>query len=196
VDSEVVLPRRALPQPSPHVVPGGDCGACVLGALLGLTVAEFYPWFDEGKVEALSWHTVRQALFQARSDRRIDRLVDDVPTWPSYEAQANWGSPGWTQNMEWFHRVRMAIDGGYYGLCSVDFAARGPMFGHDHFVMICGAREVTRPHPTVEGAGTIDQEVLVSCSASNVQGYWIEAREFLKTRGGFNVLLARPVARL
>lgn len=189
---EVVLSLRAVVQPSPVISPGGDCSACVLGGFLGLSVPEVYEGLLGGKIEPLSWTGMRQALWDASSKGMVDRLIDDVPIWPAYDPQAIWGAPSWGQNMEWFHRMRMAIDGGYYGFCSIDYAAKGPFVDGDHWVLVCGAREVPRPHPTVAKSHVIHQEILVSCSASGISGTWHDARTFLKHRGGFNVLLARP----
>lgn len=43
--TEVVLPRRAVPQPQPPVNPGGDCGACVFAGLTGLSFDTIYDRF-------------------------------------------------------------------------------------------------------------------------------------------------------
>jgi hypothetical protein len=91
----------------------------------------------------------------------------------------------------------MAVEAGYYGLAQVNHAGRGQdELETDHWVLVCGARTWTtwEDVPSVPGArrGTIHRELLVSCSASAPEGRWERAEDFLKHRGGFNLILARP----
>ena len=86
----------------------------------------------------------------------------------------------------------MAIDGGYYGIASININGDGPCVDTDHIVLICGARERSEPNQYVEGAKIIIQEILVSCSAHHPEGQWYEVIDFLKKRGGFNCYLAKP----
>lgn len=204
--NEVILPRRVVPQPAPQLYPGGDCGACVLGGLLGITVAEVYERFQrDGKVEAFSWSETRSALIKAQWQGLLDRVIDTVPIWPiRVDAHLIWGLPAWSMGQQWFSYVRMALDAGYYVTAAVDLDKAGPITEKagkrlvtepDHYVMIVGARE--REEPIELDSGTkgarILQEVLVSCSSTKTPDEeWVEARGFLRERGGYNVLMARP----
>ena len=66
MDETIILPRRVAPQPSPAIVPGGDCGACVLAGLFGITVADAYAMQDPDERPAdakdapipFSWHNM------------------------------------------------------------------------------------------------------------------------------------------
>jgi len=197
---EVVLAWRALPQPEPFVVEGGDCGACALAGVLGVGVEVVYDRLCAGRREALSRLELESAADEARRQGLLDRVVADVPFWPSRKSYLAFGHPGHLSFPEWWAYVRMALDGGCYGLCSVDFDRRGARHDippeTDHVVVLCGAREVCVPHPTMAGASRIDRQVLVSCSArSTPDEEWVEVRDFLSTRGGYNVLLVRPTRR-
>lgn len=196
-----VLPRRVVPQPLPEVHPGGDCGACVLGGLMGLDVAEVYRRYGEhdedGAPRAFSYLTMERALWKAEQEGRLDRLITDVPLWPDRSARLlPWGLPGWCQNLAWFRYVRMAIDAGYYGIANVVHAKSGPLGVPDHWVLLVGARVRTERRTTDAGTDywTSEHEVLVSCSSTTTSDEeWVVERDFLRERGGFNLLLARPV---
>ncbi len=183
---ETVLPRRAVPQPHPHVVKNGDCGACVLGGALGLPVEEVYDRLKSGR-ECINRGEMARMLRVACHEGIADRMIEAPAEWPSYQ---HFGQPfgrlAYLQSLDWFNYVRMAIDAGYYGLAEVNLSYSVP-HETDHWVLICGAR--------TEG-GVVGKkltgEVLVSCSARNPSGEWVEAREFLKERGGFNLLFVRP----
>ncbi len=184
--AEILLPRRSLPQPHPFIRHNGDCGACALGGMLGLSgPEEAYALLPDS--QAFGPPEIRRALANAERSGLVDRIVDDVPMWPLSAMHATnmpWGLPGWwCQSGAWFRHVRVAIDAGYYGLAPVSFAAGGARSHIDHIVLICGAREAER------GRG----EIAVSCSARGGAVEWVGAHEFLRDRGGFNVLLARPV---
>jgi hypothetical protein len=192
---EIVLPRRVVPQPMPFIASGGDCGACVLAGLLDLPVAEIYPELMHDKaVEGFSWHDMRQALYEAQARGLFDRIDDEVPSWHCHTANMQFGRPASMQSLAWFSRLLMAVDAGYYAICSVNQAKAGPDGVCDHWVLIVGARE--RRGDLSGGAARIYQELLVSCSArSTPDEEWVEVNEFLRTRGGFNALLCRPTKR-
>lgn len=193
---EVVLPLRVVPQPTPSLSPGGDCGACVLAGLLGTTVEEVYAQFAGGRADAPSRFEMENIVSQALRSGRLDRVVTGVPFWPTRSSYLAFGHSGHLSFPEWFEYVRMALDGGYYGISSVNFEQTGAGSDvppdTDHVVLICGAREVSIPHEKLP-ASRIEREVLVSCSArSGPDLEWVEVKEFLAKRGGYNVILVRP----
>ena len=200
--SEIILPRRVVPQPSPKVVEGGDCGACVIAGLLGVGIAEAYDLQDrderpEGakdKPRPFSWQGMAHALACWGREPMTDGVLDAVPVWPweVHEMQTHWGMVGWQQNMAWWNYVRMGLMGGFYGVTHVNMDGKGPSFEHDHWVLICGARQRLEPHPTMKGCGTYLQEILVSCSARHPEGKWYDSRTYLFTHGGFNAIMVRP----
>lgn len=186
---QIVLPRRVRPQPQPHLHPEGDCGPCVLAGLLDWEVRDVYERLYDGKPRSLSREDMRRALWGSRG---FDRIIEEAPLgWTVYEAHRAFGSPAHLQGLGWFGYIRMAVEAGYYGLAQVSYRKLGPTGpGTDHWVLLCGARE---RHPPAGQGGTIAQEVLVSCSAkSSPDEEWVDAHEFLRSRGGFNLLLARP----
>lgn len=90
----------------------------------------------------------------------------------------------------------MALDAGYYGLCAVSSEAKGPLSEIDHWVLLCGHRSYEVPLAHLEGARRLQQELLVSSSSTlHPTEEWVEVGPFLRERGGFNVLLARPAER-
>lgn len=195
-EDTITLPRRAHRQPSPSIVRGGDCGACVLGGLLGLPVPDVYPRYGrEGRTDTIDWWAMRDALHAARSRGLLDRIVTAIPTWPweSTPGVLAWGPLGTDHAQGWWGYLRMAIDAGYYGLTHVDHARRGPHGGGpNHWVLLCGARYVVSEIPAGEVGARIRQEVLVSCSASCPEGEWVDLHELLRERGAYEVMLARP----
>lgn len=189
---EVVLPRRVVPQPTPFVVTLGDCGACVLGGALGISIERVY---DElkGKRETIERGEMQRLLRVASSRGLAGRLIEHSAEWPDggFHPMRPWGRAAHYEHLAWFSYVRMAIDAGYYGIAQVDFQRNGgqPHGGPNHWVMICGARH-TAPGNGEKYTG----HVLVSCSARSTGGVdeWVEAREFLQHRGGYNLLFVRP----
>lgn len=188
---KVVLPRRVQPQPTPDIHPGGDCGACVIGGALGISVPEVYRRFQSTGVT--SHYEMRRLLRCSVSEGLADRIIEEPCEWDSHgQHWRSFGLPAFMQSLPWFNQVRMAIDAGYYGLAQVDFSRRGltgPTLDTDHWVLLCGAR--------TEGSvcgKTLTGEVLVSCSARSSAGRdeWVEARDFLTHRGGYDVLFVRP----
>jgi hypothetical protein len=179
---EIVLTRRAVPQPSPHIAVGGDCGACCLGGALGLTVPEVYERFDSKGL--FHYGEMGRCLRCAVMYGLADRITDVHAQWLTNHYLYSFGLPAHHEYVPWFNHIRMAIDAGYYGVAEIDFAGNcGP--DTNHWILICGAR--------TEGSVVnkiITGEVLISCS---VQGErWVEAKDFLKRFGGYNVLFVRP----
>lgn len=192
---QVVLPRRVVPQPTPNLYPGGDCGPCVLAGVLGKTVQEVYDQFSSGKYKSFHFSEMCGALHSAEAYGMIDRVVTDIPIWPwagSAEAFCAWGIPSTLQNLAWFAYVTMAMDAGYYCLAMVDTKKGGAHGeGTNHWVLLVGVRELRIPID--ERSARISTEVLVSCSSRTTPDEeWVEASTFLKERGGFNLILARP----
>lgn len=183
--NEIVLPRRVKLQPVPPINPPGDCGPCVLGALLEMEPQEVYAYAGI-LPQSLGYFHVKACLELALEDGRIDRVVDDGPIWPCHHATGYYGT---TMNAgSWFRYIRMGMEAGYYAISFVSFKERGPFELPDHLVLLCGARE------TSEEVGAPSRyEVLVSCSAHcSWKEEWVEARAFLQRRGGFNSILVRP----
>lgn len=190
MDETIILPGRALTQPRPHHNPPGDCGACCLGGLFGLSVPEVYAQLNEGRVQGFSWPGMRSALHRARSLGLVTRISTEPPMWPVYDAHRAFGQLGSAQALGWQQLAWMALGAGFYGLAEVDFAGRGPGHLPDHTVLLCGIRELW-PAPGEQGA--IHTEVLVSCSARHPEGKWVGVHDFLSKYGGFHALWARPV---
>jgi hypothetical protein len=179
---ELVLPRRAKQQPSPMIVSGGDCGACALGGAINLDVPELYERF--GSKGLTNRHEMARCLRCASSYGLADRIIDEPAEWPSYRYMHSFGSPAVHEALCWFNYVRMAIDAGYYGVAMVDWDANGGP-ETNHWVLISGART----KGSVNGE-VMTGDVLVSCSVRGER--WVEAREMLRTMGGYDALFVRP----
>jgi len=187
--AEVILPRRAHPQPSPHRVAVGDCGACVLGGLMGRSVDEAYAIVrDDGPPRSVGWPEMSAALRAASGQGRLSRAMVDVPIWPGAVPSMcmTWGLTAPWQGHAWWSYVTTAMDAGLYGLACVSSKAAGSdSEGPDHWVLLVGYRS------RVDGS-QIHDELLVSCSARHPEGRWIDRNTFLRQWGGFNTLWARP----
>lgn len=200
IREEVVLPRRVVPQPDPAFVKGGDCGACVLAGLLDISVQRVYDEIYGGHRDALSRPEYEQVLRRIEYGGWLDRTITDVPIWVQRRMNLPFGNVGHLSFPEWFSYVRMAVDAGYYGIASVVYGRTGVGTqvppATDHVVLICGVRTVDVPLERMPGTTRLDQEVLVSCSAkATPPEEWVEVKEFLATRGGYNVMLVRPCRR-
>ncbi len=147
----------------------------------------------DGKVESISWYDMRRILYGLHTDGLVDRISVYVPVWvwEQSEGMAAFGIPGSVQSLGWKERLLAGLDAGYYGIAHVSHGKSGLLGrGPDHWVMICGYRELYPPHGE---SGAIKQEVLVSCSSrSTPDEEWVSIRDFLRERGGFTLLLARP----
>lgn len=194
ITDETILPRRVIPQPSPHLYPAGDCGACVLGGLFGISVLEAYQHFQGGLCEAIRYHQMIQALGTAEGLGWADRIQTATPIWPVPIVHAAWGWRNTDMAYHWFNYLRMSFEAGYYAIALVDIERRGPTGdGTNHWVLLCGSRNRYGLPGATETENRIYQEVLVSCSATSTPDErWEDAEEFLSLSGGYNVLLVRP----
>lgn len=198
---EIVLPRRVVPQPTPPIVPGGDCGACVLAGVLGLSVAEVYARL-RGKTESIYFGEMGRILRVCDSQELADGAIDEPAFWLPFNGDAGMYSFGIQARdcvRGWVNYLRMALTAGYYGIAHVDFnrdvaSKRGRET--NHWVLLAGLRARWAPHATVAGARTLVEEVLVSCSArSSPDEEWVDVHDFLRERGGLDLLLVRPAVR-
>lgn len=186
----IELPRRALKQPSPAIVEGGDCGACALAGVTGLSIEQIYDDYS-GKREAFHKISMEQTLDELKRHEILDRVITDTPIWFDWRTLGMWGMPSWNMANQWFNYIVMAIDAGYYGIAHIDYDQKGPMASSDHIVVICGARQRLQPIKNSPGA-KITQEILISCSGSSPNGEWKELNNYLSTSGGFDCSLIRP----
>ena len=184
----IVLPRRAVPQPSPFLNSGGDCGACVLAGVLGLSPVDIYERWCQNTPQSLGLWEIQRLLRCAEHEGLLSHVVIDIPIWPYAVPSmcAGWGLTSWQQQSAWESYLAMSISGGYYGLATVAHPPDGPVNdGTNHWVLLCGIRH-SEAHK--------QYEVLVSCSAQSTPNEdWISTRSFLINRGGFTTLLARPI---
>lgn len=201
--NEVILKRRVKPQSHPPIIEGGDCGACAIAGILNITLEKAYEnqddrWRmgDKKKAVAFSWPNMSYTLnnFGWGDNDLIDAVIDETPMWPSehHQSVALWGWTSWSMNLSWCAYIRMALQAGYYGFCSVAHDKSGPMHQGDHWVVICGIREKEEDVPNFPKAKHIATELLVSCSSRHPDGAWINSGEFLTKWGGFNVILVKP----
>jgi len=197
-DFEVVLPLRVSPQPSPGIISGGDCGACVLAGLFGVSVEVAYDEYIEERRE-LAEGTLCSAISKAESEGLVDRCLLASPFWIEriHSPLSAFGVLGVRMALQYSHYVLMALDANYYGICTVregrldeKSEQRGDT---NHWVLICGYRE--RWIDLGKGVRRCDQEILISCSATNPDGYWIGVRKFLATKGGFMIKTVRVTAK-
>lgn len=195
---QVALPLRVVPQPNPFITRGGDCGYCVLAGLLGISVQEVYDECGDDPQRQLGsrdrW--VKAANRWAYAGK-LDAVFSDIPIWP-WTVPAifmDFGLLGPSMGMPWFAFVRMALEAGYYAVAWVDHGRAGPLgHGSDHVVMICGARHRFEPSDDGDGTGVWRDEVLVSCSSRATPAEeWVSRNAFLRDRGGYAVVLVRPV---
>lgn len=196
-DCEIILPRRVPRQPMPKVNAGGDCGACVLSALTGLSVADVYAkGRDDGKISPFAWPEMISALNNLRAEY-FSHIVVSCPNWITSVFRAPFGFEAAQMNLEWFDYVRVAIEAGYYAICEVRMDGhREHALGYqdtNHWVALCGVRVRREQNKHIPEAWNILTEVLVSDSSlTQPPERWEDSMGFLRNFGGFQPLLAKP----
>lgn len=190
---EVVLPRRAAPQPVPFLDPFGDCGACVVAGVAGLSVPEVYGEFRGGEPGTIGLRDMQALLRKGMMSGRFEGATEEWPLmWSGVQPEwQSWGVQARHQAGPWHTYLRVGLEAGYYGLALVNMRGEGPhSYGTDHWVVLCGARA---RWDTDGDTRRRRAEVLVSCSARTTPAEeWVVVQDFLKERGGFIFLLLRP----
>jgi hypothetical protein len=195
---EIVLPRRVVPQPTPAIVPGGDCGACVLGGLLGISIERVYDDL-RGKRDSIHFSEMGRILRAAESTGLASGAIDEPAFWLPFRGDDgvySFGIQARDCGMAWFRLLRMALQAGYYAIAHVDYdrnvaSPRGRET--NHWTAIVGARFSWQPNPHMAGTKCGVEEVLVSCSArKSPDEEWVERPTFLRERGGLDLLFVRP----
>lgn len=196
---QIILPRRAIPQPVPHIAPAGDCVACCIGGLLDISVqAATELDLREPEEDPRSPVGVHAFLSRLVRDGELEHVVLDAPSWPSVWPKADppWGRCAWYQALPWWNYARALMAGGYYGIAYVNHAQKGPLEETDHMVLFVGARSYVEKHPKIDDAGTYRHEILVSCSSKKTPAEeWVRVRDLLTFRGGFNACWAKLSAK-
>ena len=178
------------------MVTGGDCGACVLGGLAGLSVPGAYGIGKPNGASTFSISDMQAALMMLQDHDALDRIVDEPPTWIQHvhSGHSSFGFTALSMAPMWYEYMRLAIDAGYYGLVTISFepfhSKEGETyFGSNHWVLIKGCRFHWVPLESGKGSRGAE-EILVSCSVKG--DYWMPVREFARLHGGSYLLLARP----
>lgn len=210
VSEENVLPRRVVPQELPPTVEDGDCGACVLAGIFDMSVEDAYDLMKEESSDPDNWKPscfsrgdIKNALWLLEGYGKAERVTTDVPYWHHYRMNANCFGPHPVDNHgSWFRYVRMAIEAGYYGIAMVQmfggsyYTDNGRYRVGDHWIAIVGTRK--REEELLDDDGNrrgakIHSEILISCSSTRTDDEeWIEVQEFLRERGGYNIMLTKP----
>ena len=198
VEFNIVLPQRVHPQPIPFIHKGGDCGACCLAGILGVTPAQAYELANHDPTDNCavgSGPGMRKALWKLESEGHLAGHILDVPFWNEPDTLAFWGRPAWESYDSWFRYLKLALEAGYYAIAPVEHAHLGPFATPNHVVLICGVRFRWEPNPNLKGSLVGKEEILVSDSSTtppSVPELWVGPREFLMKWGGYVVYLAKP----
>lgn len=192
---EIVLARRVVPQPASFIVAGGDCGACVLAGLLGISVERVYDELRE-KRESIHFSEMARILRCAEFRGLAEAYIDEPAFWMPFGGGAGmcpFGNTAKWSARAWFNYVRMAMIAGYHAIAHVDHERKGDAgLGPNHWVALVGIRSRKVPGK-VEGSYSFEEEVLVSCSARSTPAEeWVDAHQFLRERGGFDLLFVKP----
>ena len=217
VIKESVLPRRPPKNPQPCIVEGGDCGACVLAGVLGITPLEVYDLHESGrysgggdisKLSAFNFHSMYRTLKKMASitqehcsgvPRRLEHALVEIPIWPftCHEMNTQFGLPGKMQSRAWLEHAKAMVSSGYYGIAQVKNGGKSELKNYgetDHWLTIAGWRctyetsDVPVPH------GTYKTHILIADSAlSQPLEQWITAHDFLNVWGGFAAFWAKPL---
>lgn len=195
VSDLILLPRRVVQQPTPLLNASGDCGACVLGGLTDLPLADVYAKLQRNGPRPFARSDMIDALHDGCRMGFFERCYTSSPSWTVDDWFGEWGNVGWMQSGPWHNYVRLGFEAGCYAIAEVRWAKDGPLGGHaDHWVLLCGARTYWKALGEGFGDRCVGSpQILVSCSSRTTPDEeWVEPSTFLRQRGGFNVLLVRP----
>lgn len=206
----IELPRQVPRNPEPAIVNGGDCGACCIAGVLGITVEQAYelhlagcyaggepiPQQSTVDVESL-YATLEQS---GMTDHVLEGMFDVSPL--DYQPPG-WQAFGRLPHFSFrlhFELYRALLSAGYYRICTVSNGGKGLESGWmcqqtNHWIMVRGARGIwSSPSPT-SGSRRYKTEILLSNSARNQpHAQWADMKHFLQSWGGMVGVWVKPKA--
>jgi hypothetical protein len=130
-----------------------------------------------------------ETLRMLHHNGELDRVITDPPLWVinnHIEMNGAWGATNLLQQGAFKRYCTAMFDAGYYGIAQVNMHGKGFNTGTDHWVMLCGSRQV-------HDGNLIREEILIGDSAlSKPLERWIGWNDFLQNHGGFMAFFARP----
>lgn len=187
---------RSTRQPHPFFAPIGDCGACCVSGVTGMSVEEVYEFLKphrgdyaagkpKGDYCTLGYSTIIFMLQELGLAHENFLPAQNIHTLnPEYFP---FGSPSHFNSREWEKLSKDRVRKGMVGIAQVNFDGQAHMsqhLNHNHFVIIYDLEDVETEH----GSRTM---VKVSCSVKGE--YQVEAREFLWRFGGYNAIWVKPL---
>ncbi len=214
-ESIIYLPNKVPKNYEQSLNSGGDCGACVIAGLLGISIEQAYEYHKSGtyhggepipKIHSFCRSSMRDTLdnLQPKNHGLIEHVVKHAPIFP-LAAHKELGMPfGLMGNLQfgaWTDYVRAMLSGGYYGIAQVynNGHNENSLNEHgmtNHWVMIKGWRMQWYRDPkdkTSTSGGMAIEEICISNSSRNSEHeQWIYVGDFLGLWGGFDAYWAKP----
>ena len=206
-DFSIVLPREVPRNPVPCISHGGDCGACAIAGVTGLTPKEAYKFHFPGtylggkaqkKESPVSVSHMAESLV---ATGRVEHIIEGMINMTSMDyAPPEWGAFGplpHYQAVLYFNLFRALLSAGYYRLCTVSSGGSG-FSGQmkqqtNHWIMINGIRGHLEPVMSFPDAKKYEYEIRISDSAnSRPHCVWVDIGEFLQCWGGMVGVWAKP----
>lgn len=204
----IELPRQVLRNPQPSIVDVGDCGACCIAGILGVSVEQAYEFHLPGRYHSGAEIPKRSAIRAVNMQRSLENsglaehvvgcfmevgsLESRVPEWRAF------GDLPYFQAGRYADVFRAFMSAGYYRICLVvdggkalDAQACG--FQPNHWLMLNGVRAVKDSTAAVPGSYVMRRQVRISNSApSQPRAQWVDVADFLKCWGGMVGVWVKP----
>lgn len=164
------------------IVPHGDCGACCLGTLLGISVEKAYEIY--GNQTGLSYRAIINIL-----QKSATIYENFLPSYSMLNNSQDWfpfGYPAYKNWMAWFNLSRERTNRGMVGISPINFNCRGNIDPcADHYVLI-----------TVEDRGEPAKDKIVCINCPTKGYYELSAHDFLMKCGGYNTIWVEPKVKI
>ena len=162
-----------------QIVKNGDCGACCIGTLAGISVKEVYKIL--GSERSLPYHDILTIL---------QRLGLEYENWlPKYhmiDNREDWftfGYPAYQNWMEWFDISLARTKRGLIGIAHINLHGRANIDPYaDHWVLI-----------VVKKKGDDAKDKIVNISCPTKGEYYVTAHDFLWKYGGYNTIWVKSL---
>lgn len=168
----------------PHagIMKKGDCGACCIGTIAGISVKGVYDVINEPRY--LSYHLVLTIL---------QRLAIEHENWlPKYhmiDNREDWftfGYPAYQNWYEWFRVSEGRTNRKMIGIAHVNSKGKANIDTYaDHWVLI-----------TVSNNGEHYKDKIVHINCPTKGHHSVNAQEFLMKWGGYNAIWVHPKANI